>query len=305
VAGDDGAGLDEAGASSGGGIHGAPMAFDDRDGATADNFDVTIERDQSQVSTVALACGGCADIEAVASGGNPPYSFVWEDGSTGPSRRVCPKSTTTYEVTVTDTAVTSGEFPRPPRTGRATLTATASCAPDAGSGLCIVNPSLEGKAAIYEFGGFTAPPWKVCDLPGTPDIRSASVGWTVPGPDPSQGATYLEILWLAQVWRETVGAPLCAPLVAGRSYSFKIDATYYQGTVEGVPPGRLQVRMANDLCAEEDQLVWTSPSLGLSWHTYCVTFTAMADYKYIKLEPADQETGVLVDNIVPVASCSP
>jgi hypothetical protein len=207
-------------------------------------------------------------------------------------------------VTVTDTGIASGELPRAPETTRATLTAMTSCTPDAGASLCVVNPGFEGKAAINELGGFNAPPWSVCDPPGSPDIRNASVGWTTPGPDPTQGATYLEILWLAQPWRETVGEQLCAPLAKGRSYSFQIDLSYYQGTVEGVPPGRLEVRASNAMCGE-DQLLWTSPNVGLKWHTYCVTFTAASDYAYIKLEPADQETGVLVDNIVPVAACPP
>jgi hypothetical protein len=62
---------------------------------------------------------------------------------------------------------------------------------------------------------------------------------------------------------------------------------------------------ASSVSCGEDQLLWTSPTLSLTWQTYCATFTAAADYGYIKLEPADPETGVLVDNIVPVATCAP
>ena len=293
----------------GGGIGEGPADGANRfvigEGGKTDGFGVHIERDHRDVTSIALGCGGCADIDAVATGGYAPYTFRWEDGSTNPTRHVCPASTTTYEVTVTDAGTASGEFPRGPETTRATLTAVApGCAPDAGAGLCIANPGLEGKAAIYELGGFTAPPWERCDMPGTPDIRNVDVGWTVPGPNPTEGATYLEILWLAQVWRETVGAPLCASLVKGRSYSFTIDVTYYDGTVEGVPPGRLNVFASNALCGE-DQLLWTSPNVGLSWHTHCVTFTAGDNYRYLKLSPADQQTGVLVDNLVPVAACPP
>jgi hypothetical protein len=92
------------------------------------------------VEFVTLSCSNaCADVEAVAVGGYEPYAFVWEDGTTSPVRRVCPTSTTRYEITVTD-AGTSGELPKPPRTVKAPLTANLiQCAdggvpvPDAGA----------------------------------------------------------------------------------------------------------------------------------------------------------------------------
>ncbi len=63
------------------------------------------------MTIVTIACGeGCAEVEAVATGGQAPYTFTWEDGSTNPVRRICPSAMTEYEVTVTDAGVSGGEF---------------------------------------------------------------------------------------------------------------------------------------------------------------------------------------------------
>ena len=95
-------------------------------------LDAHIEDDHVAVRVVTLGCAGdCADVEAVASGGVPPYSFVWEDGSTIASRHVCPTSSTAYRVTVTDTG-TSGEFAQTPETVQVPLTANVLACPDGG-----------------------------------------------------------------------------------------------------------------------------------------------------------------------------
>jgi hypothetical protein len=58
-------------------------------------------------------CGGsCIELEAVAEGGNPPYTFVWNDGTEGPTRQICPAvdELITVSVVVSDTAVETQEF---------------------------------------------------------------------------------------------------------------------------------------------------------------------------------------------------
>ncbi|MBW8049089.1 MAG: hypothetical protein FVQ77_01865 [Cytophagales bacterium] len=45
---------------------------------------------------------GCAVLSAVASGGDPPYSYSWSTGETTQDITVCPAITTTYTVTLTD-----------------------------------------------------------------------------------------------------------------------------------------------------------------------------------------------------------
>jgi hypothetical protein len=93
-----------------------------------------IERDKLAISIVTLACAGdCADVVAVATGGNAPYAFTWDDGSTRPERRVCPTSNTTYSVSVTDTGFASAEFNSAAQTVVAPLTAEVLQCPDAGA----------------------------------------------------------------------------------------------------------------------------------------------------------------------------
>ncbi len=46
----------------------------------------------------------CATLNGSASGGNGPYSYRWSNGATTASISVCPATTTTYTLTVTDAA---------------------------------------------------------------------------------------------------------------------------------------------------------------------------------------------------------
>src|SRR5688572_20132739 len=60
------------------------------DGGGSNAFTAHIEHHGAPVTIVALCTNDCAEVEAVASGGYRPYTFVWEDGSTNPVRRLCP-----------------------------------------------------------------------------------------------------------------------------------------------------------------------------------------------------------------------
>ena len=46
----------------------------------------------------------CTDITATSTFGTPPYTYSWSNGASGETINVCPTVTTSYEVTVTDTA---------------------------------------------------------------------------------------------------------------------------------------------------------------------------------------------------------
>src|SRR5580692_11766548 len=62
-------------------------------------FDAHIEQDHITVTFVTLTCTGpCADVVAVPTGGQAPYTFRWSDGSTSAARHVCPTSSTSYLV---------------------------------------------------------------------------------------------------------------------------------------------------------------------------------------------------------------
>ncbi len=102
-------------------------------GTTVSSLDAHIEENHVAVSIVVLACAGdCADIEAVATGGTPPYSFKWDDGSTNAARRVCATSDTRYSVAVTDTG-TTGELARASQTAQSSVAADVMACPEGGS----------------------------------------------------------------------------------------------------------------------------------------------------------------------------
>jgi hypothetical protein len=97
-------------------------------------FAAHIEENHVRVQLITLGCANrCADVEAVATGGFAPYTFAWEDGSTGPTRHVCPTATSDYRVTVMDSGSTSAEFQRDPESVEAPLTARVLTCPDAGA----------------------------------------------------------------------------------------------------------------------------------------------------------------------------
>jgi hypothetical protein len=109
-------------------------SFTGGDAGTPDALAAEIEQNHFAVTFVTLDCSGaCATVEAVASGGNPPYRFAWDDGTRVATLSACPTATKTYAVTVTDTA-TEGELARAPATARASLTANVIACPDGGSG---------------------------------------------------------------------------------------------------------------------------------------------------------------------------
>ncbi|MGH7438687.1 MAG: hypothetical protein ACRENE_23615 [Polyangiaceae bacterium] len=102
------------------------------DASGAQALDAHIEQNQLAVTFLTLSCAGdCATVEAVGTGGTPPYTYAWEDGSTSATRQVCPLSSTSYRVSVTDTG-TSGELARAPQTAQASLDAHVTACPDGG-----------------------------------------------------------------------------------------------------------------------------------------------------------------------------
>jgi hypothetical protein len=127
---------------------GAPISLGSGLDARAQGaLDAHIERNHITVTFVTLSCAGpCADVVAVPTGGQAPYTFKWDDGSASASRHVCPTSSTSYSVKVTDTG-TSGELARAAQTVQVPLAANVVACPDGGArdaGLPSCDPDAAG-----------------------------------------------------------------------------------------------------------------------------------------------------------------
>ncbi len=278
-------------------------------------FDAHIERGGITVTFVTVGCSGpCADVVAVATGGRAPYSYAWDDGSTSAARHLCPTSTTSYRVKVSDTG-TTGELARPSQTVQVPLAASVIACPDSGTpdggwgAVCLSNPSFEGPPANATVD---APPWVACGNQAT--IENPSL----PAPaqpllQPTDGTTALFLR--AQVGSPPPGAvsePLCATMRAGTTYHLTVDVGSTPEATFGVsaPPEGLQIWGGSTSCSE-GELLWSSPLAGPTWTTYCATLTPTQDTTYLTLVAyQDPDAGVPLslgnlqaDHLVPVAAC--
>jgi hypothetical protein len=163
---------------------GGPGSFVVGDPGPSGVFDASIEQNHVTVTFVTLTCAGdCADVEAVATGGHPPYAFAWDDGSTSASRRVCPTSTTSYGVRVSDTAVT-GELARPAETVEVPLAANVLACPaaagggDAAASACESILTLAPSGAVTGVGGSDAGA-ESCPLSATGTVAAISAAVAV------------------------------------------------------------------------------------------------------------------------------
>lgn len=301
------------------------------DASGVPTFDAYIESDHVALSFVTLACeSDCATVEAVATGGTPPYSFVWDDGSTNPQRQVCPTSSTNYHVTATDTG-TVGEFTQAPQSVRVPLTADVLACPDggawdAGSGACtspFLNPLLEGTPGLPVLSSASFPSWTVCAATdvcvgsSTLDGTAGSYeGWIFPGASDDAG-TYACVHSAGGLFPPGggVGQPLCSPVAASDTFTFKVDAMQAQPQTQGTDGTTLftsfylEVLGGDDPCTGTNVL-WTSPPLTTSWTTYCVTIQPAQTTRSLTFEPTGDPSSpsgaqglLLLDNIEPAASC--
>jgi hypothetical protein len=275
-------------------------------------LDASIEENHLKVELITLSCPGeCAEVEAVATGGHPPYTFAWEDGSTHPIREVCPTSNASYRVEVTDTGAT-GELSRPSETAQASLTADVLACPDGGTadsgpsgGVCLSNPSFEGTAAPT-IEQIDAPPWMSCLL-GLSYANIWSAG-QADGIAASDGTTYLRLGTLGGEPRiSSASEPLCAPMHAGTVYQVTVDMAYEPQ--DSTAPSSLQIWGATSSCSL-GALLWSSPPVtGTTWTTFCATLSPTQETTYLTLGASvpssvtGNTSGLYVDHMVPVAAC--
>lgn len=196
---------------------GGRFASDDAGGP--EPLDAYVEQDGTQVKIVTLTCSGpCADVQAVATNGNPPYTFMWEDGSTGAFRHVCPTATTSYSVTVRDTGMT-GELVRAPMTVQVPLTADVIACP------------LEVDASALADAG--SPPDASCVT-----ITSADVAAMEPAcPDPPGGQSLLRIELPPLQNDLTYEITLTTDLTANGGLSAQLQSYYSTGNCDRTHSG--------------------------------------------------------------------
>lgn len=266
------------------------------------------------LEVITLACAGdCADIEAVARGGHPPYAYAWEDGSTEPRRRVCLDASSILTVTAVDTAVDVGEFRYDAQTSTAEVTATVLDCSDAGppvsrGELCFDNPSFEGTPRGLVS---TAAPWISCGtfLTDNNVIWDASPyvnGWQL---DPRDGETFLVTHTNGGVGTQGASQASCESLPANVAQHLRIDLASPLETGISVPsqPATLQIWAGTAGCAR-DELLWTSPVLTASWQTLCATLEPSMETTHLTLVPSvpgdpAAPGRVVVDRLVPVDAC--
>jgi hypothetical protein len=142
------------------------------------------------IEVITLTCAGdCADIEAVAKGGNPAYHFKWEDGSTNAKRHVCLDASAKLSVEVTDTAIDTDELGYEAHTVSSEVTAKViACGTDGGvidagkPSECegeLVTSDING-GIVYFAGGAALPSrrYRVTYFDGCMKF-GAPVNWTV------------------------------------------------------------------------------------------------------------------------------
>jgi hypothetical protein len=259
---------------------------------------------QLTIEVLTVACrGDCADVEAVAHGGNPPYSYVWEDGSSDAKRHVCLVANGTLKVNATDTAIKVPEFDYQAHTATDEIsTIVLGCGPDAGvptsnSMFCLNNPSLEGTPGLGE-QGLKLPGWSICSV--TPDVNPSVTAFA-----PSDGSTYLGVIGATTDIAESAGAAFCLPLQAAAPIHFSVDlaVSSFLGS-----PAQLQLWGGTTSC-DKGELLWTSPTITDvdKWHTFCGTLTPSHSDSYLMVWPAPMAavggSYVLIDNFKATDHC--
>jgi hypothetical protein len=260
-----------------------------------------------------IDCGRCFQLTATGMGGVAPYQFEWDDGSRGPTRRVCAaQGTVDVSVIVRDaTSASSTAY-----VTRLASEPDASCppAPEPPATLCIANPSFEGSPAA-NLGvpqTFDAAPWTTCTNPATtpstavnaPDIGIASAGTAVP--NPTDGMTFVSI-----ADGEQVSQKLCQAVRAGSARSLQLDLA--RADLGAAPASSadgvfLEIWGGTAADCSQHQRLWASPTLELGWKHFCIKLQPTELMDQITLRANSNATAmatsyVLVDNLVPVDVC--
>ena len=264
-----------------------------------------------------LDCGRCFELQAQGSGGQPPYRFEWEDGSSDAERRVCVDGPDAALSVVAHDASDTLSI-------RQTISlagADADCAqPDASdsatdagttSVLCLENPSFEGAPTDFFVAGgaFDADPWTACTNPTTtnmPMIGNDVTSQTGTVPPPTDGDTYLGLGEGQQVSQQ-----LCRDVRGGETVHLALDLARVQLGGDLVPQTEkvfLQIYGGLSVDCSQNELLWASSELKPDWQHFCVSLKPQAYTTQITLRGGSDMSlpspaYLLVDNLQPVERC--
>ena len=269
-----------------------------------------------QLAVKSVACGRCFVLVASGSGGSPPYSYEWEDGSSSRERRVCAgvEGFVVSIIAIDAAAARSVDYVAH---FQADAEAGLGCEDsDAGAGnegavLCLANPSFEGSPAINTGQTFDAAPWTSCtdasaaNTNNTPDIANATLD-PVMGlpPTATDGATYLTLNG-----GEQTAQKLCRALTPLSKVSLELDAVHF-GFGNGAGNREMVLQVWGGLAADcsSRQLLWASGALDTAWTRFCVTLepTQYMDQLILRAETPTPGLGAnfaAVDNLHPIDAC--
>jgi hypothetical protein len=171
----------DTGTTGGGGANSVAPASDGGGALpSANGFSVQIQNSEGVAITSAMldCADDCIDVRAVAQGGNPPYSFAWEDGSTAAERKLCPSASTTFSVIASDTPVEAVELAQAAQTASGRIAALVPTCTDAGVAAvaqCKLAPGPKCELAR----GVVLPEDLTVDVPGA-SIRYFAGGAPLP-----------------------------------------------------------------------------------------------------------------------------
>lgn len=318
---DDGSGRAGAGGTgalpSGGaaGIAGASAGGSSRNPLSVDITDIAA----MEIEIVTLSCAGeCAEVQAVARGGNPPYTFAWSDGLTDPTRNLCPNATTSFEVTAKDTPIETDEFAYAGMSETARVTANVlDCTSDGGM------PAIDGSVqqpmdgCIALTSSDELPPWQRC--PPSPELIHPITGARLADcetsfPDERHVDSYMRFAVYdgAPAEQESLGGKLCVPLRAGVA----VDGGLFIGGGITAPDGSaflsfdttfdIELWGGSSPCST-DELLWSTNGVFFGSGTdACFSLTPERDHAYVhSIIRARAPAGAIRDGCIFPAFVSP
>jgi hypothetical protein len=263
-----------------------------------------------------IDCGRCFELQAEGSGGQAPYEFEWEDGSTRAMRRVCVENAAlSLSVTARDAAAARSAAQAIRLEGLSDAACPELMPPPAATPptlICLENASFEGTpvANLGQPDAFDALPWSTCaadTASNTPDVVNETIPQMVATvPKAVDGVTYL-----ALGEGEQVSQPFCSTIEAGAALSLELDLSRVdlaQGIVPETEQVFLEIWGGLAVDCSQRELLWASPALKPGWKKYCVTLHPHSVLNQITLRANSDMTlaspaYLIVDNLKPMDRC--